>query len=153
MGGWRNPRALAPPRALIVNPRLARLLARGLLSRLERDRTNIREEHFLVRAREDLDGLFQRHPFHRLDVVHRLAPRSADGSHMPKLHDFDSAIHRIQHRTKKSVDRNLVSGFFQHLASGGGKGVLAWIELALWQDPRLVPAQSHDCDARSAAFP
>src|SRR5262245_59099566 len=74
MGGWRNPRDLAPPCALIVNPRLAGLLARRLLSRLERDRTHIREEHFLVCAREDLDGLFQRHPFHRLDIVHRLAP-------------------------------------------------------------------------------
>jgi hypothetical protein len=31
--------------------------------------------------------------------------------------------------------------------------VLTWIELALWQDPRLVPSQSHDCDARSGAFP
>jgi hypothetical protein len=72
---------------------------------------------------------------------------------MPKLHDLDSAIDRIQHRTKKSVDRNLVPGFFQHLASGGGKRVLAWIELTLWQDPRLVPSQSHDCDPRSAAFP
>src|SRR5215470_17371614 len=153
MGGWRNPGDVAPPRALVVNPRLAGLLARGLLSRLERDRTHIREEHFLVRAREDLDGLFQRHPFHRLDVVHRLAPRSADGSHMPKLYDLDSAIYRIQHRTKKSVDRNLVSGFFQHLSSGGSKRALTGIELALWQDPRFVPAQSHDGDARSAAFP
>src|SRR5262249_43333845 len=153
MGGWRNPGALAAPCALIVNPRLAGVLARGLLGRLERDRTHIRQEHFLVRAREDLDGLFQRHPFHRLDIVHRLAPRSADRSHMPKLYDLDSAIYRIQHRTKKSVDRNLVSGFFQDLASGGGKRVLTPIELALWQGPRLVPAQSHDCDARSAAFP
>jgi hypothetical protein len=58
MGGCRNPGALALPRALIVNPRLAGLLARRLLSRLERDRTHIREEDFLVRAREDLDGLF-----------------------------------------------------------------------------------------------
>ena len=70
MGGWRNPGAVAPPRAPVVNPRLAGPLARELLGRLERDRTNIREEYFLVRAREDLDGLFQRHPFHRLDVVH-----------------------------------------------------------------------------------
>src|SRR5258708_5290712 len=145
MGGWRNAGALARPGALIVNPRLVGLLARGLLSRLERDRTHIREENLLMRAREDLDGLFQRHPFHRLDIVHRLAPRSADGSHMPKLHDFDSAIHRIQHRTKKSVDRNLVSGFFQHLASGGGKRVLAWIELALWPDPRPSPPQPPHC--------
>src|SRR5215813_10161771 len=153
MGGWRNPRALAPPRARIVNPRLVGLLARGLLGRLERDRTHIGEEHFLVRAREDLDGLFQRHPFHRLDIVHRLAPRSADGSHMPKLYDLDSAIYRIQHRTKKPVDRNLVSGLFQHLSSGGSKRGLTWIELALWQDPRLVPSQSDDRDARSGAFP
>src|SRR5262249_16841150 len=153
MGGGRNPGALAPPRVLMGNPRPAGLLARGLLSRLERDRTHIREEHFLVRAREDLDGLFQRHPFHRLDVVHRLAPGSADGSHMPKLYDLDSALYRIQHRTKKSVDRNLVSGLLQHLSSGGSKRGLTWIELALWQHPRLVPSQSHDCDARSAAFP
>src|SRR5262245_18786704 len=153
MGGWRNPGALAPPGALIVNPRPVGLLARELLGRLERDRTHIREEHFLVRAREDLDGLFQRHPFHGLDIVHQLAPRSADGSHMPKLHDLDSAIYRIQHRTKKSVDRNLVSGLFQHLSSAGGKRRLTWIELALWQDPRLVPSQSDDRDARSAAFP
>src|SRR5215472_3959244 len=153
MGGWRNPRALAPPRVLIVNPRLAGLRTRRLPSRLERDRTHIREEQFLVRAREDLDGLFQRHPFHRLDIIHRLAPGSADGSHMPKLYDLDSAIHRIQHRTKKSVDRNLVSGLFQHLSSGGSKRRLTWIELALWQDPRLVPSQSDDRDARSAAFP
>src|SRR5262249_9459901 len=132
MGGWRNPRALASPRALIVNPRLAALLPRRLLSRLERVRTPIREEHFPVGAREALDGLFQRHPFHRLDIVHRLAPGSADGSHMPKLYDLDSAIYRIQHRTKKSVDRNLVSGFFQHLSSGGSKRGLTWIELALW---------------------
>src|SRR5262249_41118712 len=141
------------PRAVIVNPRLAGLRARRLPSRLERDRTNIREEHFLVRAREDLDGLFQRHPFHRLDVVHRLAPRSADGSHMPKLYDLDSAIYPIQHRTKQSLNRNLVSRLFQRLSSGGGKRRLTWIELALWQDPRLVPSQSDDRDARSAAFP
>src|SRR5215470_10591159 len=75
MGGWRKAGAVAPPRAPVVNPRLVRLLARGLLSRLERDRTHICEEHFLVRTREDLDGLFQRHPFHGLDIVHRLAPR------------------------------------------------------------------------------
>src|SRR5258708_13219922 len=117
MGGWRNPGALAAPCALIVNPRLVGLLARGLLSRLERDRTHIREENLLMRAREDLDGLFQRHPFHRLDIVHRLAARSAHGSPMPKPHDFDSAIHRIPHRTKKSLDRNLASTFFPHPAS------------------------------------
>src|SRR5215470_12201104 len=104
MGGWRKAGVPAAPRAHIVTPRLARLLARGLLGRLERDRTHIREENLLMRAREDLDGLFQRHPFHRLDIVHQLAPRSADGAHMPKLYDLDSAIHRIQHRTKKSVD-------------------------------------------------
>src|ERR1700730_2874320 len=137
MGGWRKAGASAAPRALIVNPRLGGLLARGLLGRLDRDRAPVRARHLL----------------HGLDIVHQLAPRCADGSHMPKLHDFDSAIDRIQHRTKKSVDRNLVSGFFQHLASGGGKRVLTWIELALWQDPRLVPWQSHDCDPRPAAFP
>src|SRR5262249_61521648 len=101
MRGWRNPRALAPPRALIVNPRLAGLLARGLLGRLERDRTHIREEYFLVRAREDRDGLFQRHPFHRLDVVHRLAPGSADGSHIPKTPELGFAIQRKPPTTQK----------------------------------------------------
>src|SRR5262249_55486567 len=153
MCGRRNPRALAPPRALIVNRRLAGPVAHGLLGCLECDRTHIREEYLFVSAREDLEGLFQRQPFHRLDIVYRLAHRSADGSHMPKLYDLDPAIYRIQHRAEKSVDRNLVSGFFQHLSSGGSKRVLTWIELALWQDPRLVPAQSHDCDARSAALP
>src|SRR5262249_953865 len=152
MGGWRNPGAVAPPRAPVVNPRLAGPLARELLGRLERDRTNIREEYFLVRAREDLDGLFQRHPFHGLDIVHQLAPRSADGAHMPKLYDLDSAIHRIQHRTNKSVDSHLLSRFFQHLSPRGTKRRRTGIELDLWQDPRLVPSQSHDCDARSAAF-
>src|SRR5258708_29139176 len=119
MGGWRNPGALAAPCALIVNPRLVGLLARGLLSRLERDRTHIREENLLMRAREDLDGLFQRHPFHRLDIVRRLASGSPDGSHMPKLHEFDSAIYRIQHRTNTSQDRTRVSGPFQHLPYDG----------------------------------
>src|SRR5262245_49284188 len=101
IGGGRNPGHVAPPRALVVNPRPAGLLARGLLSRLERDRTHIREEHFLMRTREDLDGLFQRHPFHGLDIVHRLAPRSADGSHMPKLYHSHSPLHLIHNRTKK----------------------------------------------------
>src|SRR5262249_58876773 len=93
------------------------LLARRLPSRLERDRAHIREEHFLVRAREDLDGLFQRHPFHRLDIVHRLAPASADGSHMPKLYDLDSAIYRIQHPTKKTLDPKPLSRLFPHPSS------------------------------------
>jgi hypothetical protein len=72
---------------------------------------------------------------------------------MPELYDLDPAIYRIQHRTKKSVDGNLVSGFFQHLSSGRSKRALTWIELAFWQDPGLVPSQSHDCEARSGAFP
>src|SRR5262245_40264702 len=96
MCGRRNPRALAPPRALIVNRRLAGPVAHGLLGCLECDRTHIREEYLFVSAREDLEGLFQRQPFHRLDIVHRLAHRSADGSHMPKLYDLDPAIYRIQ---------------------------------------------------------
>ena len=73
-------------------------------------------------------------------------------THMPELYDFDPAIYRVQHRPEKTVDGNLVSGFFQHLSSGGSERMLTWIELALWQDPGLVPSQSHDCDARSAAF-
>src|SRR5262249_7755364 len=150
MGGWRNPRALAPPRA--VNPRLAGLLTRRLLSRLERARTHIREEDFLVGAREVLEGVFQRQPLDGLDIVHRRAQGPADDSHMPELYDFDPAIYRVQHRPEKAVDRNLVSGFFQHLSSGGSEHMLTWIELALWQDPGLVPSQSHDCDARSGAF-
>ena len=72
---------------------------------------------------------------------------------MPKLYDLHPAIHRIQHRTKETVDRNLVSGFFEHLSPGCSKRVLTWIELALWQDPGFVPSQSHDCDTRPGAFP
>jgi len=72
---------------------------------------------------------------------------------VPELHDLDAAIDRIEHRTEKSVHRNLVSGFFQHLAPRGGERALTGIELALRQHPGLVTAQSHDRDARPAAFP
>src|SRR5260370_40181462 len=106
MGGWRNAGALAAPCALIVNPRLVGLLARGLLSRLERDRTHIREENLLMRAREDLDGLFQRHPFHRLDIVHRLAAPAAHGSPIPKLHNFHSAIRPTTPTHKQTLEPN-----------------------------------------------
>jgi hypothetical protein len=85
--------------------------------------------------------------------VHWFAQRSAGDSHIPKLNDLDPAIYRIQHRTKKSVDGNFVSGFFQYLSSGRSKRALTWIELALWQDPGFVPSQSHDCEARSGTFP
>ena len=78
MGGWRKAGAPAVPRGLIVNPRLVGLLARGLLGRLERDRTHIRQENLLMRAREDLDGLFQRHPFHRLDIVPVISMQTFD---------------------------------------------------------------------------
>src|SRR5262245_38539524 len=152
MFGWRNPHARSPPLTVVVKIRLDALVARRLPSCLERDRTHIREEHLFVNAREDLDGLFQRQPFDGLDIVHRLAHGPADDSHMPELYDLDPAIYRVQHRPEKAVDGNLVSGFFQHLSSGGSERMLTWIELALWQDPGLVPSQSHDCDARSDAF-
>src|SRR6266700_754434 len=127
MRGWRNPHARSPPLTVIVKIRLDALVARGLLSCLERDRTHIREEHLFVSAREDLDGLFQRQPFDGLDIVRRLAHGSADGSHMPELYDLDPAIYRVQHRPEKTMDGNLVSGFFQHLSSGGSERMLTWI--------------------------
>src|SRR5262249_23570611 len=142
----------SPPLTVIVKIRLDALVARRLPSCLEGNRPHIREEHLFVSAREDLDGLFQRQPFDGLDIVHRLAHWPADDSPMPQLYHFYPAILRIQHPPEKTVDGNLVSGFFQHLSSGGSERMLTWIEFALWQDPGLVPSQSHDCDARSAAF-
>src|SRR5262249_24580844 len=99
-GDWRNAGALAPPVVIIVNIGLARLVD----SCLEGDRTHIREEHLLVSAGEGFNGVSQRQPFHGFDIVHRLADGSANDSHMPKLHDLDPAIYRIQHQAKKTAD-------------------------------------------------
>jgi len=135
------------------------LVALGLLVSLrfsdgfERDRTHIGEEDPFVRARERADGLLQRQPFHSLDVIHQLASLPADRSHMPELDDLDLAINRIRHGTEKLVNRNFVSGLFHDLSPGGGNRALARIELPLGQDPGLLPAQSHDGDARPAAYP
>src|SRR5262245_19748920 len=151
-GRCRNLSAVAPSLALIVNPEVAGFPAQKLPRRLERDGTHIREEQLFVIAREHFDCLFQREPLHSLDVIHRLAHRTTAGSHMPKLYDLGPPIYRIEHGAKKTVDRNLVSGFLQHLSFGASKRALTWIELSLWQHPRLVPSQSHDCDARPGAF-
>src|SRR5215467_1102842 len=124
-----------------------------LLGRPERNRTYIRKEDFFMGARKRLDGLFQRQPFHSLDIVHQLAHWSADGSHVPELDDLDVAVDRVRHRTEKLVNRDPVSGLFHHLPPGSGNRLLAGIELAFWQDPGLVPSQSHDGDARSGTFP
>src|SRR5262249_59631898 len=94
-GGWPTPRR--GPRRRCETPGFVGFPARCLLTRLERARPHIREEDFLVRAREDLDGLFQRQPFDGFDIVHRLAQGPADDSHMPELYDFDPAIDRVQH--------------------------------------------------------
>src|SRR3954469_1367555 len=51
------------------------------------------------------------------------------------------------------MNRDVVSGLFHDFAFGCGNGTFARIEFALGQDPRLVPTQPHDGDARSAAFP
>src|SRR6516164_4161393 len=91
--------------------------------------------------------------FTDLDIRRRLTVRPADDSHMPKLHDLDSASSfRIRHRPEKLVDQNIVSGFFHNLSFGGGKRMFASIELTFRQDPRLVPSQSHDCEPWSGPF-
>src|SRR5262249_42146932 len=106
-----------------------------------------------MHARERFDGLLQGQPLHCLDLVSQLPHRTTDGSHMPELYDFDLAVDGIRHRAEKFMNRNLMSGFLHPLSFGGVEGALAWIELAFRQDPRLVPSQSHDGDARLAAFP
>jgi hypothetical protein len=57
-----------------------------------------------VRAREHVDGLFQRQPLHSLNVISQLAHRPADGAHMPELDDLDVAIDGVRHRTEKFVN-------------------------------------------------
>src|SRR5262245_13307859 len=151
MYGCRNLSAGTPPLAMILNPRLAGFTAQ-LPSCPERKRTHIREEQLFVIAREHFDRLPQRQPLHSLDVVHRLAHRTTAGSHVPKLYDLDPALYRIEHGAKKTVDRNLMSSFLQYFSFGASKRGLTWIELALWQHPRLVPSQSHDRDAGAGAF-
>src|SRR5262249_14568221 len=151
MYGCRNLSAGTPPLALILNPRLAGFTAQ-LPGCPERKRPLIREEQLFLIAPESFGRLPQRQPLHSLDVVHRLAHRTTAGSHVPKLYDLDPAIYRIEHGAKKTVDRNLVSGFLQSFSFGASKRALTWIELSLWQHPRLVPSQSHDCDARPGAF-
>src|SRR5262245_15717199 len=153
MRGCGELSVVAASLALIVKPRVAEFAAKKMPRRLERDRADIREEQLFVIAREHLDCLFQREPLHSLDVVHRLAHRTSAGLHVPELYDLDPAVYGIEHRAEKAVDGNFMSGFFQHLPFGANKRRLARIEFPLWQYPRLVPPQSHDCDARSRAFP
>ena len=139
-------------RALGAVAALLGLVALRLLGRLQRRRPDIREEHLFVRTRQRLDGLLQRQPLDRLDVVHQLADRLADCAHVPELHDLDLAVEPIGHRAEKLVHRHLVSGLFEDFALGGGQRTLARIELALRQYPSLIPAQSHDRDARPGTF-
>src|SRR5262245_4828401 len=128
MFGRCNPHARSPPLTVAAKIRLDALVARSLPRCLERDRTHIREEHLFMSAREDLDGLFHRQPYDGLNIDQGFTHVAAYDSHMPQLYDFDTAIDRGQHRPEKAVDGNLVSGFFQHLSSGGSERMLAWIE-------------------------
>ena len=55
----------------------------------------------------------------------------APSFHPPIVHDLEAAAGFIDQRAQKFVDADVMPGFFQYLALGGGARRLAVVELAL----------------------
>ena len=141
--------------AVVGNRRCCRLgggIARGRLSSLQRRLAHAHEKCLLVLAREGVDRLLQRQPFHRRHIVHQLARRIAGRPHSPELHDLQLAGLSVRHRAEETFDRNIIAGLFHHLAPGAGQSILAWLELAFRQHPRLILSQPDDGDQGGLAY-